>query len=335
MDTIAAGGRALDLDHLLDPALLRTFVAVVDEGTVTAAARELGLGQSALTRHLQRLQRDLGLALFAPEGARLRLTPAGQAWLPVARSLLAAHAHARQAARILAAGRLTELSLGAPGTTLIDVVIPFLTVLGEGDPAVRVTETQLDDSLQDSVARLDLVVLPSTPPDDVAALPLRSMPVWACVAPGHPWADRDELDAAELAGARLVLPSRSFKARRVFDAALEVAGAAPRQVVEANSGRVAQALAANGTAVAVVTEDPAFGLRPLPIRAGGRRLEVHLHAVWRRDHFAAEEIAGVAAQLRAFVRRRYDVAAAPSDAAGASSRSASSRSSPASNGASA
>lgn len=149
---------------VLDPVLLRTFVAVAEAGTVTEAARCLRLVQSALTRHLQRLQRELGLALFAPAGARLRLTPAGHAWLPVARGVLDAHAHARQAAAVLAAGRLTELAVGAPGTTLIDVVVPFLTVLGPEDPAVRVAETQLDDSLLQSVAQHDLVVLPSTPP---------------------------------------------------------------------------------------------------------------------------------------------------------------------------
>ena len=62
------------------------------------------------------------------------------------------------------AGTVTELAVGAPGTTLIDVVVPFLTVLGPEDPAVRVAETQLDDSLLQSVAQHDLVVLPSTPP---------------------------------------------------------------------------------------------------------------------------------------------------------------------------
>lgn len=302
-DAPAAGGDPGP--RVLDPVLLRTFVAVADAGTVTEAARRLRLVQSALTRHLQRLQRELGLALFAPAGARLRLTPAGHAWLPVARGVLDAHAHARQAAAVLAAGRLTELAVGAPGTTLIDVVVPFLTVLGPEDPVVRVAETQLDDSLLQSVAQHDLVVLPSTPPAQVAALPLRRMPVWACVGPAHPWAERAEVDVAELAGARLVLPSRSFKARRVLDGALEVAGAGPRDVVEANSGRVAQALAANGSAVAVVTEDPAFGLRPLRIRVGAETLGVHLHAVWRHDHFAADQIAAVADRLRAFVRERY------------------------------
>ena len=76
-DAPAAGGDPGP--RVLDPVLLRTFVAVAEAGTVTEAARRLRLVQSALTRHLQRLQRELGLGLFAPAGARLRLTPAGHA----------------------------------------------------------------------------------------------------------------------------------------------------------------------------------------------------------------------------------------------------------------
>ena len=60
---------------------LRYFVAVVEEGTVTGAARRLRLSQPPLTMQLHSLEEELGCALFEREGRRLRLTEAGRAAL--------------------------------------------------------------------------------------------------------------------------------------------------------------------------------------------------------------------------------------------------------------
>lgn len=292
----------------MEERLLAAFVAVAEEGTVTAAAARLGVVQSALSRQVQRLERELRLPLFARAGGRLALTTAGEAFLPAAREVLTAHRTAEQAARALAAGTLTEVAVGAPGTTLIDVVIPFVATLDAADPRARVAETQLDDSLTDAVARHDLVVMPMAPPDAVASLPLMQLPVWAYVAPGHPWAGRTSVDLAALAAEPVVAPARTFMARRVLDGALAVAGLPAPALTEANSGRVAQALVATGAGVAVVTEDPAFDLVRMQVRADGRPLTVGLHAAWRRDHFAAAALGGLAGRLQSFVHGRYGIA---------------------------
>ena len=86
---------------------------------------------------------------------------------------------------------------------------------------------------------------------------------------------------------------------------MAVAGLTPPALVEANSGRVAQALVATGAGVAVVTEDPAFELTPVRVIAQGRALAVQLHAAWREDHFATATLEKIARRLQAFVRDRY------------------------------
>ena len=75
-----------------------------------------------------------------------------------------------------------------------------------------------------------------------------------------------DVDLDELAGADLLLLERSFSARRVLDAALdaEQLGVEPR--AEFASPVVAQAVAASGRGVCVLTDDPRFGLVPLTIR---------------------------------------------------------------------
>ncbi len=82
----------------LDARQLRVFVALVDRGSVTGAARALGLAQSTASEQLAALERALGTAIVGRRRGRgVELTPAGETLLPHARKLLAALDEARSA----------------------------------------------------------------------------------------------------------------------------------------------------------------------------------------------------------------------------------------------
>ncbi|GAA2591041.1 LysR substrate-binding domain-containing protein [Actinomadura fulvescens] len=88
---------------------LRHFVAVAVHGGFTAAARAELIAQSALSTSIRKLEHDLGADLFDRTGRRPVLTPAGQAFLPAARALLADATAARDAVAAvtgLATGRV-------------------------------------------------------------------------------------------------------------------------------------------------------------------------------------------------------------------------------------
>src|SRR5699024_6234457 len=153
----------------------------------------------------------------------------------------------------------------APGTTLIDIVIPFVATLDSSQLHSHVIETPLGASLEQAVSTADLVFMPSEPPSDLASIALVELPVWAYVAPEHPWADRDAIALENFVEDRVVVPTTDFMSRRALDGAVDVAGLTVPQIVETNSGRVAQALVAAGNGVAVVTEDAYFGLKPAKI----------------------------------------------------------------------
>src|SRR5215213_4126352 len=74
-----------------DLRLLRHFVAVAEELHFTRAAARLYLAQQALSRDIARLERQLGLRLFARTTRRVALTPDGERLLARARELLALH----------------------------------------------------------------------------------------------------------------------------------------------------------------------------------------------------------------------------------------------------
>ena len=69
---------------------LRTFQAVVDQGSYQKAAEALGYTQSTVTVHIQQLEEELGIPLFERTGRRMMLTQMGELALSQARELLAA-----------------------------------------------------------------------------------------------------------------------------------------------------------------------------------------------------------------------------------------------------
>jgi LysR family transcriptional activator of glutamate synthase operon len=68
---------------------IEALAALADHGTVTEAARALGLSQSAVSKRLQALERAVGVAVLAPDGRKLTITTEGQDLLDRARPLLA------------------------------------------------------------------------------------------------------------------------------------------------------------------------------------------------------------------------------------------------------
>ena len=79
----------------LNIALVRAFIAVVDERTVTAAARRLRRTQPAVTLQIKRLEAVLGKCLFERNHRRLTITQDGELLLPLARELLRVNDEAR------------------------------------------------------------------------------------------------------------------------------------------------------------------------------------------------------------------------------------------------
>jgi DNA-binding transcriptional LysR family regulator len=74
----------------IDTGFLRAFEAAARLGGFTAAARELSLTQSALSRQIQSIEREVGVALFERDGPRVRLSPAGERLVAALRPALAA-----------------------------------------------------------------------------------------------------------------------------------------------------------------------------------------------------------------------------------------------------
>ena len=66
---------------------LRAFLVTVEEGSLSASARALGLTQPTLSRQVDALETALGLQLFERVGRGVRPTPAALELLPYAKEM--------------------------------------------------------------------------------------------------------------------------------------------------------------------------------------------------------------------------------------------------------
>ena len=72
----------------METQLLRAFLTVADQQSVSKAAERLHLTQPAISKQVQSLESQLGIALFDRIGRRLNLTEAGRIFMPRAQAIL-------------------------------------------------------------------------------------------------------------------------------------------------------------------------------------------------------------------------------------------------------
>jgi len=110
--------------HDLQIDWLKCFVAVVDAGSLSAAAPEVHRSQSAVSMQLQKLERAVGVALLIRHPRRLELTPDGQTLLGYARRLLDLHSEAQASLRSVALRGVVRL--GVPDDYAAKYLTPVL-----------------------------------------------------------------------------------------------------------------------------------------------------------------------------------------------------------------
>jgi DNA-binding transcriptional LysR family regulator len=111
----------------LDCRLLRTFVTAVEVGTVNGAAKALNRTQAAVSMQIQRLEEQLGTALFERTVKGLKLTAGGLMLLPNARNILRINDDVSQQISGLAIGGRVRLGVleDFAASFLIDILKTF------------------------------------------------------------------------------------------------------------------------------------------------------------------------------------------------------------------
>jgi DNA-binding transcriptional LysR family regulator len=133
--------------------LLRSFVAIVEQGSLNKAADRLRVSQSTLTRQMQALEQDVGGPLLERSPGGVALTPTGHALLEGTRPLLAKFDAVLAGVRQRARGQSSELRIGYLMSAAADYLNPALAALRKAHPEVKVKMRDLSPGEQIAALR--------------------------------------------------------------------------------------------------------------------------------------------------------------------------------------
>ncbi len=184
-----SSGDALTIDQL------RLFLAVVDHGSFSAAARALRRAQSAVSYGIANLERQLDVPLFDRTTRTPSLTQAGQQLSAEARAVCAQIDQLRAHARGIRRGIEPSLSIAVDHLFPLPVLTRALTAFRGHFPTVSLAlHTETLGAVWDLVARGACSVGIGTPipnqPDQLERRPLTTVTMVNVAAPTHPLAQR-------------------------------------------------------------------------------------------------------------------------------------------------
>ncbi|RDS79387.1 LysR family transcriptional regulator [Dyella monticola] len=153
-------------DHEPGWELYRSFLAVMREGSLSAAARMLGMTQPSLGRHMRELEETLGVSLFARSPQGLSPTDMAQALLPHAQAMASASAALRRAATTRDGAVSGVARITASDVIGVEVLPPILAAFRQKHAGV-VIELSLSNQTENLLRRdADIAIRMARPTQD-------------------------------------------------------------------------------------------------------------------------------------------------------------------------
>lgn len=264
---------------------LRSFHAVAQRLSFTAAARELGVSQPTITTQVKSLEGEFGVELFVRRGRRIELTETGGGLLAITRRLFADEKEAADFLNETRGLRTGHLRVGAVGPYHVTDMLAAFNARHPG-LYVSVTVGNSRDTLRDLLDyRTDVAVLAHVDPDPrLVAIPYRRHRVVAFCHVDHPFARKRSLRARELQGQRLIVREPGSTTRLAFEQAMAKAGVRPKVVMEIGSRESIREAVAKGIGLGVVSEAefiPDPRIRALPVMDA--EIYTYAHVVHLRE----------------------------------------------------
>lgn len=282
---------------------LRTFTAVARHGSLTAAARELGVSVPAVSAALAALRREFGDQLVIRSGGGISLTPGGLRLAAAAAEMvgIADHAHravveAREGSALLAIAATDEIGEYAIG--------PLVEAFRRGRPRVRVAvttarATDLAAMLRDH--RADVALGPQIRAEGIDSVPFLRVRTIVVAAPGHPLAGEAAIAPEALRDDRWIVGPAGADPYTPLAAIARELKIPPQRIHEQPSHAGALAAIAIGDGIG-----PALSHVVADQLAGGGLVHLDVtgtpfQTLWRLNALSGERQVDAAAVLRRFI----------------------------------
>lgn len=236
---------------------LLNFMAVVRNGSIRAAAAELHIAQSAISRQLQALEHEIGTLILERNTRGIRLTPAGELLYAHGQKSLfkAERFHSElDAFRGRQSGHVAFSAVESLASHLLPRIVSAFT-RNYPEVTISVTVANTDDVIRHvsdglSSFGVSFSAVPTRGVDTVARYP---EPLLAIVPKGHLLADRRSVALRDLLPHDIAMSTRSTGAGILVNAACRHAGLAITPALETNSLELLRQFVGSGAGVAVMT----------------------------------------------------------------------------------
>jgi LysR family transcriptional regulator, hydrogen peroxide-inducible genes activator len=188
---------------------LRYVCAIAETGSFSRAAERCQVAQPSLSQQVLKLEEDLGAKLFDRLGRSIRLTEAGRAFMPHARSILDQMEAARSSVADKNADVRGSVAVGAIPTIAPYLMPRYTAAFAKNYPEAKVriveeTTPILVESLRDLSIDLAILALPLRH-KDLELLPIRTEPLFAVLPKDHSRATAESLALKDLRGESFVM----------------------------------------------------------------------------------------------------------------------------------
>lgn len=229
--------------------LLTTFLAVVETGSFTQAARETFVTQPAVSQHIRALEEKLGVKLFVRHGQRIHLTAEGEELWRHTKAILKMVEEAEFALKELSALKRGRLRIGAT-TYMAYLLPPVLMAFKRRHPLVQVTvgfdnSTEVLRLVEDGAVDLGFAGRLANPPPSLGIVPIHNERLALIASPDHPLAASSSVRPEDLRDHVLAVREQgTFTRRHVAEWFGEVP--LPANLIEIGRIEAAIQLAMNG-----------------------------------------------------------------------------------------
>ncbi|EAX48998.1 transcriptional regulator, LysR family [Thermosinus carboxydivorans Nor1] len=213
---------------MLDLQLL-VFKTVVEKNSISLAAQELHMTQSAVSQHIQNLETHFGVKLFDRLHRRIAITAAGEALYPYAVELETLYQRAQKAIQTLTDDVSGRLRIGA-SLTIGEYIMPkVLVMFRQLYPNVDMTmeiynSEQITAMVIDGVLDVGFIEGPFQLSGNICAVPCGGDELAVIAPPSHPLACGEPCALGALLSQRWVMRERTSGTRRFFELFVEKAG---------------------------------------------------------------------------------------------------------------
>jgi DNA-binding transcriptional LysR family regulator len=257
---------------------LRHFAKVNEHGSFRAAAENLAVAPSAVSRQIMLLEEKLGAPLFERGRGRtaLRLTSAGEILMRYVKTTDNELARVQSDIEALKGLRKGAIRFGVPESFTRDFVPGFLARFNQQFSRITfAVEVQGTPRLVEMLAadELDAALAFNAPlVADVKHVYERLLPTCALVPAGHPLFERETLRLSDCADYPMALPDASISAKRLYDEMFAKAKIRQRPVLVSNSYELLRQVSMQGLSIAIVNAyvthqaGDGAGYRYIPIR---------------------------------------------------------------------